>query len=89
VAAHDLNRDKLNCSGEVETVNLFYPGAVEEPAHLASDIGPSAVIMRECNGTAEDLAAIQRETTRGFQQFAIEGGVSVPAILNFFEAVKR
>jgi SAM-dependent methyltransferase len=78
-----------NCSGEVETVNLFYPGAVEEPAHLASDIGPSAVIMRECNGTAEDLAAIQRETTRGFQQFAIEGGVSVPAILNFFDAVKR
>jgi len=77
-----------NCSGEVETVNLFYPGAVEEPAYLASEIGPSAVIMRQYNGTADDLAAIQHETTRGFQQFAVGGGVRIPAILNFFEAAK-
>jgi SAM-dependent methyltransferase len=75
-------------SGEVETVNLFYPGPVEEPADLASDIGPSAVIMRQYSGTAEDLVAIQCETARRFQQFAVDGGVRIPAILNFFDAVK-
>ena len=77
-----------NCAGELETVSLFYPGAVEDPAHVASEIGPSAVIMREYNGDSEDLAAIQRETTRGFQQFAVEGGVRIPAQLNFFDARK-
>lgn len=77
-----------HCSGEVETVNMLYRGAVEEPASVASDIGPSARIMHEYSGNAEDLAEIQRETTRGFQQFAVEGGVRIPAILNFFDAVK-
>ena len=67
---------------------MFYPGAVEDPAHVASELGPSAVIMRQYNGTAKDLAAIQRETTRGFQQFTVEGGVSIPATWNFFDAAK-
>jgi hypothetical protein len=44
--------------------------------------------MRQYSGTADDLAAIQRETTRGFQQFTVDGGVRIPAILNFFEAEK-
>ena len=44
--------------------------------------------MKEFKGTAEDLEAIGRETAKGFQSYAVDGGVRVPAVLNFFSAVK-
>ena len=76
------------CVGDVETVNLHYPGAVEDVAYLASNIGPAVRIVREHGGDAEDLAEIGKETTRGFEQYVVEDGVRIPAILNFFDAVK-
>jgi SAM-dependent methyltransferase len=76
------------CIGEVETVNMHYPGAIEEVAYLASNIGPAVRIVREFGGDAKDLAEIGKETMRGFEQYVVVDGVRIPAILNFFGAVK-
>lgn len=76
-----------NCSCDVEHVNLFYPGEVEDAAFLANNLGPSVRIVKEFQGSRDDVAEIVRRTTDGFQKFAVEGGVNVPATLNFFDAV--
>jgi len=77
------------CVGEVETLKFDYPGAVEDVAYLASNIGPAVRIVREFGGDAEDLAEIGKETVRGFEQYVAEDGVKIPAILNFFDAAIR
>lgn len=75
-----------DCVAEAETVNMFYPGAIEDVAYLASNIGPAVRIVRERGGGAEDLAEIGKETKRGFEQYIVKDGVRIPAILNFFAA---
>ncbi len=77
-----------DCSANAERVYLFYPGSVEDVAYLTSNIGPSARIMKEFNGSAEDVKEIGRRVADEFQQFAVDGGVRIPALLNFFDAVK-
>ncbi len=77
-----------DCSANAERVYLFYPGRVEDVAYLASNIGPSARIMKEFNGSAEDVKEIGRRVADEFQQVAVDGGVRIPAFLNFFDAVK-
>lgn len=77
-----------NCSADTEQVNLFHPGSVEDVAYLASNIGPSARIVKEFNGSPEDVAEIGRGVAEAFQQYAVDGGVRIPAFLNFFKAVK-
>ena len=75
------------CSAAVEEVDLFHPGSVEEAAFLASNIGPSARIVKEFDGGPEDVAEIGRGTAREFERYAVEGGVRIPATLNFFDAL--
>jgi SAM-dependent methyltransferase len=77
------------CSASVETVSMHYPGTVEEVASLASNIGPAVRIVRDFGGNDEDLVEIGKETTLGFEQFVVDDGVRIPAILNFFDAAKR
>ena len=72
--------------GEEETVFLFNPGTVEEVAQLASNIGPAARIIKEFNGAQEDIAQISQSVAETYKKFAIDGGVRIPATLNFFEA---
>lgn len=76
------------CVGEEETVYMFNPGTVEEVAHLASNIGPAARILKEFDGTSEDITRISRAVAESFGKYVVDGGVSIPAILNFFEAAK-
>lgn len=77
----------MDCRGQVETVHLFNPGSVDEVGYLASNIGPSARIVKEYDGTPEDILEIGRVVAKTFRQYAVEGGVRIPANLNFFEAV--
>ena len=74
------------CVGCIETVHLFYPGSVEEVAQLASNIGPSARIVKEHGGSQENVAEIGRRTASQFKQYATEDGVRIPAQLTFFDA---
>jgi len=75
-------------SGDEELVELFNPGTVEEVASQASNIGPSARIVKEYSGTCEDVIAIGNRVSEEFRQFVVEEGVRIPARLNFFEAFK-
>jgi SAM-dependent methyltransferase len=77
-----------DCAAEAETVHMLYPGAIEDVAYLASNIGPAVRIVREFGGDANDLTEIGKETMRSFEQYVVEDGVRIPAILNFFDAVK-
>ena len=76
------------CRGEKEQVQLFNPGSVEEVAYLASNIGPSARILKEFNGTPDDVLAIGHGVAKAFERYAVENGVRIPATLNFFEATR-
>lgn len=78
----------VSASVATETVNLLYAGGVEDAANLASNVGPASRIVKEFNGTPDDLAAIKEKVAGGLQQYAVEGGVKIPAILSFYEAIK-
>jgi SAM-dependent methyltransferase len=77
-----------DCRGTTEAVDLFNPGSVREVAHLASNIGPSARIVREFDGSDADVMAIAEGVEEAFQQYAVDGGVRIPVSLNFFSAGK-
>jgi len=77
-----------DCSAVVEQVHFFFPGTVDEVAALASNIGPAARISRELGASADQVAEIGNAVSDGFQHFAVDGGVRIPASLNFFDAVR-
>lgn len=81
-----------NGSADVEKVDLFLPGAMpgvlSEFAYLSSNIGAATRIVKELDGGPEDVAFIEQEAAKGFQQYVTNEGVSVPATVNFYDAVK-
>jgi len=76
------------CTAAVEEVHFFHPSSLPDVAYLASNFGPSFRIMREFNGSPEDLAEITSRTAAGFKRYAEDGGFRIPATLNFYDAVK-
>ena len=76
----------VSCSAISEDVDLFYPGSVGETASLACKIGPAVRIVKEFNGSPEDIEAIERKTAEAFQAFEVDDGVRIPAKMNFFDA---
>jgi len=75
-------------TADVEGLELHYPGNLEEAAALTTNIGPSARIVKQYDGTAEDVAAISQGTAKALKQYVTGDGLRVPATLNFFDAVK-
>jgi len=75
-------------STDTETIQLFHPGGLDAITPLASNLGASARIMKQYDGTAEDLAHITRETAKELAQYVTEDGIRIPARLHFFDAVK-
>lgn len=58
----------------------------EEAADLACSIGPVSRIMRDFEGTDDDLKAITEDVARAFEQFAGVGGIRVPARITLYSA---
>jgi ubiquinone/menaquinone biosynthesis C-methylase UbiE len=75
-------------SANTEQVDLFYSGSVADAAHLASNVGPAMRVVKEFNGSPADIEGIKKKVAISFQEFAVNGGVRIPAMLNFFKAVK-
>jgi hypothetical protein len=75
-----------NCTGESVRTDLHYPGGVEAVVQLASYVGPTARVLREKNGTPEDLAAIVEQIAAKFRRFRSADGVRIPARVNIFTA---
>jgi len=75
-------------STDIEQVDLLYSGSVAEAAHLASNVGPATRIMKEFDGSPADIIEIKKKVAVGFQKFAVDGGLRIPATLNFFKANK-
>ncbi len=76
-------------TGEVANVTLVYPGALQNIASLASNIGPAARILKKYHGTRKDVETIQEAVLQKFRKFENSQGVDIPARLNFFEATNR
>jgi SAM-dependent methyltransferase len=76
-------------SAAVEVLPVTARGSLEEVSNFASNLGPVARIVKEKDGTPDDVAAIAREIAKSFGDYVVEGGLSVPATLNFYAAVKR
>ncbi len=77
-----------DCRAEAEEVFFQCPGSLDDTAFLASNIGPSARIVKEFNGSREDIAAIARRVGEDFARYAVDDGLNIPAKLNFFDAVR-
>jgi hypothetical protein len=75
-------------SAVIEQVDLLYSGNVAEAADLASSVGPAMRIMKEFDGSPADIVEIKKKVTAGFQKYAVNDGIRVPATLNFFLASK-
>lgn len=76
-------------AGIEETVDLFHPGTVEVVALTAANIGPAARIIKQYDGTQDDVVAIGDGVVDAFRGYQAEDGVRVPANLNFFSATRR
>ncbi len=93
-AERDYVRDILESAGftlvavdSVETT-LRHAGGVAAAAQLSARLGPAARIIKERDGTPEDIAAIAQRIESDFAPFATSGGIAVPALLNLVEARK-
>ncbi len=75
-------------SADIEQVDLLYSGSAAKAAHLASNVGPAMRIMKEFDGSPADIVEIKKKVAVGFQKFAVDGGLRIPATLNFFKANK-
>ena len=75
-------------SADIEQIDLFYSGSVADAAHLASSVGPAMRIVKEFDGSSADIEEIKNKVASGFQEFAVNGGIRIPATLNFYTAVK-
>ncbi len=75
-------------SADIEQIDLLYSGSAAEAAHLASNVGPAMRIVKEFDGSPADIAEIKKKVAVGFQKFAVDGGLRIPATLNFFKAIK-
>ncbi len=75
-------------SADIEQVDLLYAGSVAEAAHLASNVGPAMRIMKEFDGNPADIAEIKKKVAAGFQKYAVNDEICIPATLNFFQATK-
>ena len=75
-------------SADIEQVDLLYSGKVSEAAHLASNVGPAMRIIKEFDGSPADIVEIKKKVAAGFQKFAVNDGIRIPATLNFFRATK-
>jgi ubiquinone/menaquinone biosynthesis C-methylase UbiE len=75
-------------TADIEQVDLLYSGSVAEAAHLASNVGPAMRIMKEFDGSPADIVEIKKKVAVGFQKFAVNDGIRIPATLNFFQATK-
>lgn len=74
--------------GSEELVNLKFPGTLEDAADLASNLGPASRIAKEKGASLEDIAAIASAVAEQIADMVVADGVSIPARLNFFSAVK-
>ena len=75
-------------SSDIEQIDLLYSSSVAEAAHLASNVGPAMRIVKEFDGSPADVVEIKKRVAVGFQKFAVSGELRIPAILNFFKAIK-
>jgi SAM-dependent methyltransferase len=70
-----------------ESVPLKFPCTLDEAAELASNLGPASRLATEKSASEEDLAAISAGIRSHFADMVTEGGVEVPAKINFFTAL--
>ncbi len=72
-----------NIAIDKEVISLEGRGTLDEVAHLASNVGPAARIMKELHGNDDDFAAIKNEVSAEFGIYNHGHEVRVPATLNF------
>lgn len=77
------------CGGDYVETNLHHPGGVDAVTHLALQVGPTARIMKEKAGTADDQAAIKGMLASELEQFRTSDGIRIPAGINVFQAVRK
>ncbi len=70
------------------TVDLIPPQTLETAADFATTVGPATRLMREHNGTEEDLAAIRADCAQRLAQHQRDQGLRVPAGLIVYAASK-
>jgi hypothetical protein len=72
--------------GSVETrqIDLTPPGSVSGAARLATHVGPAARLLRLCNATPEDRAAIAAAIKDAFAPFSLGGTVRIPSSVHVF-----
>jgi len=62
-------------------VDLIPPQTPEDAAAFATAVGPATRLLRERNGTAEDVEAIRSACAEAFRAYQTEDGLRVPGRL--------
>ena len=72
--------------GALARTELHHPGGVDAVVDLAADVGPTARLMREKNGTDADRRAIADRLTAELEPFRSADGVRIPAGIILYSA---
>lgn len=73
--------------GELAQVDLCPPDNVGEAARLATELGPAVRVIKELDGTPDDVQAITSDIKTAFQRFMTTDGMRVPAAVWYYSAV--
>jgi SAM-dependent methyltransferase len=69
---------------ETRRIDLTPPGGVTGAARLATHVGPAARLLRLCNATVEDRAAIAADIETAFAAFGGGAAVRIPSSVHVF-----
>ena len=84
-----LARAGIDAPGvETRDVDLLVRGTAGDAADLASGLGPVSAMMREKDGSAEDLEAIRTAIATAFGKYETEGEVRVPGRIHIYTGRK-
>lgn len=82
----------LGAAGWTETdatpveVDLIPPQTLDVAADFATSAGPATRLLREREGTPDDVAAIRADCAHRFARFQTDGGLRIPARLIVYSA---
>lgn len=75
-----------DADGALAQTDLHHPGGVAAVVELASEVGPTARLLRETAAGAADRTAIAESLAAALQPFRSPDGVRIPAGINLFSA---
>lgn len=77
------------CVGDADDIVLKFDGTLEDAASIVTNSGAANRIIREFDANSETVHQIEQDLAAALEQFVCDGRLEIPAVVNYFSAVRR